>query len=930
MDHPQNMRIVLLGKNELDNALMGNLIVRRDAFQTEGLEASEEQVSERVRGKVWGRLVTVINPPDLFRADDTLLTARVKECVFLSAPGPHAFILVLRPGNFTEMDRQKVKSILSKFGHEALSYTIVVNAQHEYASFSDKREDPFSLMLRECDLRLYRFHQSPVLHLFDIVDRMMEKNRGCHLACADTDGATTGTSPQPGGKHTMKRGREVDLADNGEGKKKKRDEKEIIQQGQGVMVQVQHKLEEKLRQHGCSSTTLTDYISASIWDLQKIPSKKTTVGVFGPTGCGKSSLLNAILGEPDLLPTGSLEACTSVIIQVEAKTGGNYRATIDLISEEEWRKELKSLLSYLEEPKDERNERICKMAEDKIKALYGHNAIGKSFLGLLKGNCNVTDLLRSTTISFTHSQAQALSKQIRPYIRHREDDFGKLYWPIVKAVKIEVPKQKELPENIVLVDLPGNGDNNQTRDEMWKEMLRECTVVWIVSDINRAVSDKAAWDILDTNMADMVEGGECTSIAFICTKTDAMHAQSYMRSEELTDKDLQVSNDTERKRKCILHRNNIAKDRVGRKAYENYNINPLVFTVSSQEFRSKEHLQQKDTEIPYLREGIKTFYDSYTSKRASQFLSSAIGILHLFQASGEMNEDRSRLRSELLKKLDDELLSLRRNRLRPCLCHLERCITGGVQQAADQSVEIIRQQVKAPTGKDGCGFHQTLGALCRNKGYFRAKDGQTRDLNKALADGMQNSIKEEFNTLFLNQGKKGQSVQEKINEFSICSINVNKGYSKPEAMDHILHFIGKEEAKLKARAHGLILKTKKAMYASIRDTIKEEMTPAYERADEKIGTRSMLRKTSVLVEHVESLGRTMFNKAKAKMLGLFNTFMDQIESDFRDTLQKAMANALTESLSTFNMDVSSEIKKMEELLCLFNCQQQKSLRLTAT
>lgn len=68
-------------------------------------------------------------------------------------------------------------------------------------------------------------------------------------------------------------------------------------------------------------------------------------------------------------------------------------------------------------------------------------------------------------------QARALSKEIRPYITHGEDDFGKLYWPIVKAVKIEVPKNKELPENVVLVDLPGNGDYNQTRDEMWKEVI---------------------------------------------------------------------------------------------------------------------------------------------------------------------------------------------------------------------------------------------------------------------------------------------------------------------------------------------------------------------------------------------------------------------------------------------------------------------------
>ncbi|XP_063050254.1 nuclear GTPase SLIP-GC-like [Engraulis encrasicolus] len=444
-------------------------------------------------------------------------------------------------------------------------------------------------------------------------------------------------------------------------------------------------------------------------------------------------------------------------------------------------------------------------------------------------------------------------------------------------------------------------------------MLKECTAVWIVSDINRAVSDKAAWEILNTNMTDMEQGGECISIAFICTKSDKMEAQSYMSSEDLTDEDLKASNKSERIRECILHRNNKAKDRVGRKACEKYNIQPRVFTVSSHEFLSKEYLEQKDTEIPCLREGLKTFYDSYTRKMASQFLSSAIGILHLFQASREMNVDRSKLRAELSQNLEAELLCLRMDRLSPCLYQLEECISQGVQKAAEKCVAIAHHQVKIPDGKDGRGFHQTLSALCRNKGYIRSNDGETRDVNKALAVVMRNSIKEEFNTLFLNKGKTGQSVQEKINEFSICSINVRDGYSKPEAMDHILHFIEKEETKLKEKARGFILKTKKDMYASIENTIKNEMIPAYEEAHAKIGTRSMIGKTRVLLEYVEKKKETMFNKAKTEMLSLFKQFMDQIESDFRNTLQKAMANALSESLSTFTMDVSSDIKKMEEL-----------------
>ena len=63
-------------------------------------------------------------------------------------------------------------------------------------------------------------------------------------------------------------------------------------------------------------------------------------------------------------------------------------------------------------------------------------------------------------------------------------------------------------------------------------MLRECTFVWVVSDVNRAASDKAAWEILKSSMTDMVQGGACTGITFICTKTDDMNAEEYMRSQK--------------------------------------------------------------------------------------------------------------------------------------------------------------------------------------------------------------------------------------------------------------------------------------------------------------------------------------------------------------------------------------------------------------
>ncbi len=63
--------------------------------------------------------------------------------------------------------------------------------------------------------------------------------------------------------------------------------------------------------------------------------KKITIGLFGKSGQGKSSLLNAILGKRNLLPSGSFGACTAVVTQVEANlNNSDYIAEIELFSKE--------------------------------------------------------------------------------------------------------------------------------------------------------------------------------------------------------------------------------------------------------------------------------------------------------------------------------------------------------------------------------------------------------------------------------------------------------------------------------------------------------------------------------------------------------------------------------------------------------------------
>jgi hypothetical protein len=64
------------------------------------------------------------------------------------------------------------------------------------------------------------------------------------------------------------------------------------------------------------------------------------IAFIGPSQQGKSSLINAIVGETILAVGGAIGACTCVITSVVHSPGAGYRAEIDFISLQDWRAEL--------------------------------------------------------------------------------------------------------------------------------------------------------------------------------------------------------------------------------------------------------------------------------------------------------------------------------------------------------------------------------------------------------------------------------------------------------------------------------------------------------------------------------------------------------------------------------------------------------------
>eukprot|EP00118_Oscarella_pearsei_P005535 m.25513 g.25513 ORF g.25513 m.25513 type:complete len:992 (+) comp28823_c0_seq4:28-3003(+) len=509
---------------------------------------------------------------------------------------------------------------------------------------------------------------------------------------------------------------------------------------------------------------------------------KSYFGFYGYTGCGKSTLINALVGASVLPSSEEGRSCTSVPVWVGCHSSGeDFQAEIKFLAKEEWEEERKALCDSLDtdssSPDDEST-----AALEKLQAVYGPKEKSEStndFIARTESTSGpVAHALDEGEKKLSRETAERLFADLVSYIEPRKEHPQ--YWPLITEVNIALPLKQDVgricENNAVLVDLPGVGDRNTALAKTVEMSLRQCSHVVAAADTKRITSQDIQFP---SDVSRKVENGEVI-VAYVATSSDKIERPIIIlrnHNEQPTGK----------KRVDKRRAAHLRKEKVKLELCMELQNKPLsikcqpIFVVSAADYMNlndfpdyeKEDAvfdDKKDTEIPAL----KSFIQKESKKLAVRKLLSLAEEIEDFSEEmcafldEEGTKDIARIKTikeafaNSSKELESSLQSSHKDvesKLQEFMAGPNSKIAVHARDAAESGKANHTRLVKS---WEDCfrRYPTTLRAACSRGGEFTSRTQGTIKLNHQLAVPVEEALQSAWNEVFDDSGTTWDIISE--------------------------------------------------------------------------------------------------------------------------------------------------------------------------